>query len=658
MSSLAYERWRTLAQPLPALRQARGLDALWAGTVGAAARFAPRRAALLRRAERIAESVDEQRSMDDGALDHAIERAREGALRRSSGAIDQDRACALLCVAAERSVGLTPYVEQIAGALALVRGCFVEMATGEGKTLVAALAGAVHGWRARGCHVVTVNGYLAERDAAWMRPFYGRAGVSVGYVVDGMDREARTSGYSCDVTYSTNKEVAADYLRDRLDRGGRAARGGLAAALLGELDGRSGDERMPVMRGLEAVIIDEADSVLVDEAVTPLIISGRSPEERAMSRVILAAESIARGLEPKRDFVADARHREVRLTEAGRARIAVLASSFDEQNPVWRIDRRREEVVAQALNARENFVRDRDYVVIGGSVMIVDESTGRLMPDRAWRDGLHQAVEAKEGLEVRPPDRTLARISFQQYFRLYRTLGGMSGTLRESAPELWRVYGRPVVVLPTHRSVRRKRLPDRWHGSRERRRAAIVEEIIHVVGEGRPVLVGTRNVSESETLSVLLHEAGIAHEVLNAVRHADEARIIERAGRAGQVTVATNMAGRGTDIRLGQGVAERGGLHVIASERHDSARIDRQLFGRAGRQGDPGSAVAYASPEDELFRTHGGRAIASMLGSRGAAFIIRLLQARSEAEGKRRRIAVAREDDWLDDMLGFAGERS
>jgi preprotein translocase subunit SecA len=461
-----------------------------------------------------------------------------------------------------------------------------------------------------------------------------------------MNPQQRRDAYDADVTYCTNKEVTADFLRDRLMLGRERS---LASVLLGKLvdPGSARADRL-VMRGMEYAIVDEADSVLIDEAVTPLIISGDSPNAESAEAYQQAAQ-LASQFEPTVHYRTDHRYHEIRLTDLGRQ---LLDQSRQGRGSVWAGFRRSEELVIQALTARDLYRPGKQYVVREGKVVIVDEFTGRLMPDRTWRDGLHQAVEAKEQLKVQPFKQTLARVSFQNFFRLYRRLAGMTGTAAEARAELWQIYRLPVVRIPTHRPCIRHKFADRIYTTADQRWAAIVEEIQRVHHEGRPVLIGTRSVQASEHLSALLTEADLDHQVLNAERHAEEAAIIAQAGQSGRITVATNMAGRGTDIKLGAGVAQRGGLHVIATERHEATRIDRQLFGRAARQGDPGSAIAIISLEDELIQHHAPKwAKACHLPPR---LRFALAQRRAQAVAYRNRRGVLRTDDWINEHLAFA----
>jgi preprotein translocase subunit SecA len=566
------------------------------------------------------------------------------------------RGLALLREAARRECGLQPYPVQLAGALALHRGHLAEMATGEGKTLVAALAAALAGWSGRPCHVVTVNDYLAARDANWFRPLLTFAGLNVAAVTGDLDPRQRRAAYAHAVVYTTAKELLADYLRDRLALGESS----FAERLALRLAVRGAAERV-VQRGLDTAIVDEADSVLIDEAVTPLIIS-RQGQNAALRDACVEAQRLSEQFERGTDYSIDRRYREVELRPAGKEKLRQLA---DRMPTLWRGEERRRELLEQALNAREFFERDRHYVVQDGKVTIVDEFTGRLMPQRTWRDGLHQAIEAREGLEVTHPTETLARMSFQRFFRQFRRLSGMTGTGLEAAGEFWHIYRLPVVRIPTHRPCVRVQWPDRTFATAEEKWQAIAVEIRRVHQTGRPVLVGTRSIEASEALARMLEAAGLSARVLNAVRHREEAAIIALAGNPGAITLATNMAGRGTDIRLAEGVAALGGLHVIATERHESSRIDRQLFGRAGRQGDAGSAQAFVSAEDEVLRRFLAAPVRALLaraaGAGGLAldsavrFSVRRAQARAQAQAYRQRRAVLQQDQWLEEYLGFAG---
>ena len=618
---------------------------------------------FLRRADRVLALEKDYRDLGSGRLREAAAEMRDRF--RRGGATDEvlERAYALVREVARRQTGMSIFRVQVAGALALQAGCIAEMATGEGKTLSATLPATIEGWRGKGCHVVTHNDYLATRDADWMGKVYRFCGLRVAAVEQGMKPPERREAYQADITYCTNKEVTADFLRDRLALGRLQ---GLPSALMAKIaeGAGSGTDRL-VQRGLHFAIVDEADSILIDEAVTPLIISGEAPNleqvEAFQQAAHLAAQLVPSGRDP--EFRVNRRYREVDLTDAGKDRLEELAGDL---GGVWAGARRREELVTQALTAREFYLRDKQYIVDEEEkVVIVDEFTGRLMPDREWRDGLHQAVSAKEEVEVQPPKDTYARVSFQRFFRLYRKLAGMTGTAAEAWREFWQIYHAPVVTIPTNRPCIRKVLPDRVYATEEAKWKGIVEEIRRLHETGRPILVGTRSVGASERVSQLLTDLGLEHQVLNAVRHREEAQVTAAAGQPGKITVATNMAGRGTDIRLGAGVADLGGLHVLATERHEAGRIDRQLFGRSARQGDPGSAQAVVSLEDELVRRHAPHLAASLrrrhgrtdreVSGRLSRHLFNSAQRRAERLSLAQRKGVLRADDWLDEYLGFAG---
>lgn len=560
--------------------------------------------------------------------------------------------------AARRQLGLHPFPVQLMGALAMYRGCLAEMATGEGKTLTAGLAAVLAGWTKRPCHVVTVNDYLVERDAAWLRPLYTVCGVTVGAVTAAMDVAARQKGYAADVTYTTSKELLADFLRDRLRLGGLP---NPTRRLIRQLVTPKQATDGLVMRGLHTAIVDEADSLLIDEAVTPLIISAPTKNELLKEAGVLA-EQIVTGLEAERHYERNTRYREIELTDEGRDKLADAAGQLP---GLWRGNDRRMELIRQALVAREFFIRDKHYIVVDGKLVIVDEFTGRPMPQRTWREGVHQAIEAKEGLPLSDPSETIARLSFQRFFRCFHKLSGMTGTAREATGEFWQVYGLPVVTIPVNRPCLRQQWPDQFFATEAAKWDAVVAEIKRIHDLGRPVLVGTRSVVASENLAARLGEIGLWPKVLNAARLDEEADIVALAGEPGRITIATNMAGRGTDIKLGPGVAELGGLHVIATERHESGRVDRQLFGRAGRQGDPGSAQAFVSAEDELIRRFLPatlqRALKRVLERRLpqhrklTEMAFGLAQRRAQHLAFKQRQSVMRADTWLGEALSFAG---
>jgi preprotein translocase subunit SecA len=572
-------------------------------------------------------------ALSDDALKAKTEEFRS---RLAAGAtLDQllPEAFAVVREASRRVLGMRHFDVQLIGGMALHRGRIAEMRTGEGKTLMATLPAYLNALPAEGVHVVTVNEYLAQRDADWMGPVYRFLGLSVGVIRNSQSAEEKRAAYRCDITYGTNNEFGFDYLRDNL-----AFR----------LEDR-------VQRQLAFAIVDEVDSILIDEARTPLIISGPAEEgtdtyvainnlvprlergetiEKTATSAFSAAETDSTG-----DYTVDEKQRQVHLTEVGHEKVEALMieagllrdgeSLYDPANI------RLMHHLNAALRAHAIYKRDVEYIVRGGEVIIVDEFTGRTMPGRRWSDGLHQAVEAKEGVRVREENQTIASITFQNYFRLYKKLSGMTGTADTEAPEFMQIYGLEVNVIPTHRPMVRKDHADLVHLTQADKFKAIVEDIRDCASRSQPVLVGTTSIETSELLSGVLKQENIAHEVLNAKQHEREAQIVAQAGRPGAVTIATNMAGRGTDIVLGGSLeaelhalpetatpADRervksewqarhdqalaaGGLHIIGTERHESRRIDNQLRGRSGRQGDPGSSRFYLSMEDNLMRIFG-----------------------------------------------------
>lgn len=658
MESVISTTWRMLAQPPQGAEPPRGLDALWHQTTGFALRLQRRTHRFLQQADRIVDLEKNFSHFSDRKLRDLLASLRDRCQLGRDNAADRDQAFAILREVAARTVGLRPYREQVAAALAMDAGCIAEMATGEGKTLVATLPAVLAGWRGRGCHVITANDYLARRDADLMKAVYRFCGLTVGCIAPDMPPKQRKQAYNAHVTYGTNKEVAADYLRDRLLKGNLQ---GLASVLLAKIAGHGGDRiDQLVQRGLECAIVDEADSVFIDEAATPLLISGPGTNQEQIEAYEQAAQLI-RHLDPDNDYRVDPHTRDVQLTPAGKQRLARVVEPL---GGLWKGCRRREELILQTLVARRFFIRGKHYIVEGEQVVIVDEFTGRLMPERTWRNGLHQAIEAKEGLPINLPKETYARISFQRFFRMYRKLSGMSGTVAEAQSELWGIYRLPVVTIPTHRPCQRKVLPDRVFTTDTAKWAAVIDAIESVHGIGRPILVGTGSIRESDFLSGLLSDRGLKHRLLNGARQASEAQIIAGAGQAKQITVATNIAGRGTDIKLGKGVAQLGGLHVIATQRFEARRIDRQLFGRCARQGDPGSAQAFISLEDVLIKNNSRRMmilLRPIYGRRAREIssalwwrLIGAMQRRAEGVAWRMRRDVLSADNWLDDNLGFA----
>ena len=495
---------------------------------------------------------------------------------------------ALVREASRRVMGMRHYDVQLVGGIVLHRGKIAEMKTGEGKTLVATLPVALNALSGKGVHVVTVNDYLATRDAQWMGKLYNFLGLSVGVIVNGLDDQARKEAYGADITYGTNNEFGFDYLRDNMK---------FYATQL-------------VQRGHNFAIVDEVDSILIDEARTPLIISGASDESVGMYR---AMDQIVRQLGPE-DYTVDEKARTAMLSEEGVAHCEALLhvdNLFDPANIT------QQHCILQALKAHHVFKRDVDYIVQNDKVVIVDEFTGRLMDGRRYSDGLHQALEAKENVTIAAENQTLASITFQNYFRMYDKLAGMTGTADTEAVEFHQIYNLEVVSIPPNKPMQRKDYPDLIYRTRKEKYDAIIEAIRELYEKGQPVLVGTISIETSEMLSQRLKKLNIPHSVLNAKQHAREAEIVAQAGQKGHVTIATNMAGRGTDIVLGEGVLELGGLHILGTERHESRRIDNQLRGRSGRQGDPGSSRFYLSLEDDLMRLFGSDRISGLMEKLG-----------------------------------------
>lgn len=565
---------------------------------------------------------------------------------------------ALVREASRRVLGIEQRPVQIHGASLLLRGSLLEMATGEGKTVTALLAAAAAALAGRRVHVVTVNEYLARRDHEELGPVLHLLGLRSGLVVNGVPPDERRIAYAADVTYVDNKEVTFDYLRDRMAIGSRRSR--VRAKLASVLPDPSRGAVTPelILSGLDFAIVDEADSVLVDEAKTPLIISSQSARPDSETDYGIALD-FARTLLRDQDYALEARERAPRLLDGGKARAAAELARF---GGTWGVTRAREERVTQALSALHAFRRDQHYIVAEDKVQIVDEFTGRVMPDRSWEAGLHQMIEAKEGVPLTGQRTTIARITYQRFFRRYRHLCGMTGTGLEVAGELEAGFGLRTRPVPTHRPVRRRHLHALLVRDEPGKHAAIVAATSGALARGQPVLIGVRSVEASETLSPALARAGIAHIVLNARQDRGEAEIVAEAGRPGAVTVATNMAGRGTDIKLAPGIAERGGLHVILTEFHESGRVDRQLYGRAGRQGDPGSCQAIVSLDDEIFTRHAPKLArclrpcsARLLALMGPGLLRRVAQSRAERAARDLRHMLESQDRDNDRNLSFAG---
>ncbi len=655
--------WRQISGGKKRSKLPKGPDLIWDHAVGMIGSLKPRKSLIFRRVKRVLGLEGKFLNLSDARLKEELLGCRDlFRLGREKGC-DVERAFALIREASMRALGMKPYAVQLAAGLASELGMIAEMSTGEGKTLSVTLPAILAGWRGAGCHVLTVNDYLSSRDEEEMSKLYRFCGVSSGSLTGETPAGERRAAYLCDITYATNKEVAADFLRDSLALGRISS---LPDALLANFaydpgdvgSGRGALDRC-VMRGLSCAIIDEADSIMVDEAVTPLIISADSQNQQQIDAFAQAAE-VAKKLKEGDDYKLNHKYNEVTITDVGQEKIQKLSEAW---GGIWSGKRRREEMVDQAINAKDFFLRGKQYIIQEDKIVIVDQFTGRLMPDRTWRDGLHQAVEAKEGVEIQPPKATMARVSFQRFFKQYDKLSGLSGTVSEALPEFWQVYHMHGVVIPTHRPCLREQMADQIYATKADKWAGVVGHIERVHETGRPILVGTRTVKDSEHLAGLLKERGLVYQVLNAIHHEAEAGIVSQAGAKNRITVATNMAGRGTDIKLGAGVKELGGLHVIATDRQDSGRVDRQLFGRAGRQGDLGSAIAFASFEDELILKHAPRwakKYKNAATGRGKLRqsrqkIFDKAQRRAQRIAMNQRKSVMKTDDWLDEFLGFAG---
>jgi preprotein translocase subunit SecA len=598
------------------------------------------------------------RSLDGEAMQQQIRSLRQRLRAEGLALASVVDSFALIREMSRRILGMRHHDSQLEGGLVMLQGMVAEMETGEGKTLTATLTAATVALAGIPVHVISVNDYLTARDAETMQPLYHVLGLRVGCVVHGQNPTQRRAAYQADITYATNKELVFDYLRDRLTLAERPDHLLLQSEYL---HGRTSRSKQLLLRGLHFAIVDEADSVLIDEARTPLILSGVDGGEEERQFLEQALE-LARKLGVEQDFLLDKARRQLRLTDAGRKRIEDEAKTY---GPLWSGLVRRESTVHQALTALHLFHRDEQYLLRDGKVQIVDEFTGRIMADRSWEQGLHQLIELKEGCELTQRREALAKISYQRFFRRYLYLSGMTGTAKEVAGEFWSVYQLVTRCIPTNRPVVRKELQGRIYPSCREKWQAVVERIRELHGQGRPVLIGTRSVAASEQLSLLVSAAGLEHQVLNAKQDAEEALVVGRAGEPGCITIATNMAGRGTDISLGHGVVGMGGLHVIITERHEAARIDRQLAGRCGRQGDPGSYEAILSLEDQLFEGQHGSMLLRLARSPLARswklsqllsrMSLKFAQRGLEIYHARIRRALFRQDQAQGSLLSFSG---
>lgn len=600
--------------------------------------------------------------LPERAFRSQLREVREQVRRRGAAWPDQvSLALPLVADAARRSLGLTAYRTQLMGALAIGQGKLVEMATGEGKTLTIALAAGIAGFSGKPCHVITANDYLAGRDADELRQFYEYCSLHVAAIAAEHESPERREAYRADVVYCTGKELVADYLRDQIALGPLAESRRRAMTYLLR---RKRWRDQVVLRGLHTAIVDEADNQLIDEAVTPLIIS-RKQENEAMREACLAADSCAASLLPSEHYEVIERFKEVRLLPPGQQRIEAWCAERKGllSAPDWVAD-----LVLQSLQARHFFLKDKQYVMVDGKVVIVDEFTGRPMPGRNWRLGLHQAVEAKEGCDPSAPSETLARLSFQNFYRYFEHLSGITGTARESWREFWRIYELPFIKVPYHKPNVRRDEASAFFVSETEKWQAVVDEIVEYNAAGRPLLIGTRSVDASEQLGQMLQQQNLDCKILNAVRHEQEAEIILRAGDPESITIATNMAGRGSDIRISRAVEANGGLHVILTEGHESGRVDRQLRGRAGRQGGRGSSRLFASFDDEIYQRHLNslikipleRWIHCRLPGRRLLLAVsfRMAQRRAEYRSRRQRFLLMKQDQEIAKSVIGGGAKS
>jgi preprotein translocase subunit SecA len=594
--------------------------------------------------------------LDDEALRALARDVRLSLRRHAKPRTDDVALCfALIREAAGRILDQRHYDVQLIGGYALLRGMIAEMDTGEGKTLTVTLAAITAAFCGMPVHIVTVNDYLAQRDAEVLGPLYAFFGVSTGCVVEGMSRDERRGAYASDVTYCTNKELAFDYLRDILALGRR--RGHLRFKI-GALTGSDDVTSRVVLRGLHFAIVDEADSVLVDEARTPLILSQEANAE-GQAELYRQALEVARTLTAGRDYTIWGDDRSVQLTSHAVDQLRELA---DVLGGPWRNRVHREELIIQALTAIHLMRRDEHYIVREDKVQIVDEYTGRVMADRFWTDGLHQMIELKESCPMSGTRLTLARMTYQRFFRRYRRLSGLSGTAREIGSELWCVYRLAIAQIPPNRPSRRKAVPAIVARDLEAKWPLVVAKTREFSARGVPVLIGTRSVATSELASLHLTAADLPHVVLNAAQDKAEADIVAAAGQPGRITVATNMAGRGTDIRLSDRAIANGGLHVIMLEAHDARRVDRQLAGRCSRQGQPGTFIPILSLQDALLDETLSRSEKKLVrlgyglyGERFARWVMRRAQRKAERLHARMRRSLLRSDEVLDHALAFSG---
>ncbi len=623
-----------------------GLDGWLQGFVGELSRFRKPSRQLHRQAFAIESSRQQLETTDDAELKNRLQAISRTLAKGQLETEDLTQALTLIAEAAYRTLGMRPYVPQIMGALGLCQGRLIEMGTGEGKSLTACLAAVVYAWSGRPFHLLTVNDYLSTRDAEAFEEFYQFCGVQVAAVTETMDDVERRQKYKAGVVYTTGKQLLADFLRDRLKLGTihhpsrRLLRKSLVKA------DKPGQEL--VLRGIDSVIVDEADSILIDEAVSPLIISSPGQNDQLL-QAVSTADQLAPLFEQDRDYKVDQQLRDLHFTHQGQQQLTQLALQLP---GIWQAERRREELLKQALMARCFYIKGQHYIVDEQKVVIVDEYSGRLMANRSWGQGLHQAIEAKEKIPLTPPSETIARLSFQRFFRLFRRMAGMSGTAVEAAGECAKIYRLSALIIPPHKPSQLRHWPNQLCQNKDHKWQTILDSVVQLHEQQRPVLIGTRSVKDSEVLAALFRQRGLPYKLLNALNHEQEADIIATAGHLASITIATNMAGRGTDIELSEAASELGGLHVIISEKHESRRIDRQLAGRAARQGQAGSVQSYMCPDDELLRQYSRKT--DRLTS--LSWRINSAQKRAEDSASKQRKNTLQADQWMDESLLF-GQR-
>jgi preprotein translocase subunit SecA len=612
---------------------------------------------LLQQAQKVNHLSQTLSLLTDDELTLALQQYQSGfkQKRRNCDEIFLINALAHIVEACDRVLHIRPFDVQIMGALALYQNYVIEMKPGEGKTITAGLAAILKGWRGLPCHVVTTNDYLAARDVRTLKPLFERCNVTVGAIVSDIQATQRKAIYRNDVVYATSKELLADFLRDQIHLNGELDSHQLLINEFNQVGSRS---KNTTMRGLHSVIIDEADSVLSDEAVTPLIISVEG-QNHLLKEAVQITKLIIDKLQPTVHYTLNSRYRDIALNALGKALIEELATELPS---IWQIALWRDELIQQGLIAREFFIKEHHYTIIDGKLVIVDEKTGRLMHGRTWRYGLQQAIEAKENIELSNPSETQASLSFQHFFRLYATVSGMSGTLHGLKNEFWHIYGVHILTIPPRFPSKLTLLPEVIYPSNQDKWSAVVAKIQQFSEKGLPVLVGTRSIQDSEELAEKIRGLGFSCSVLNALYHEQEAQIIAQAGQPYAITIATNMAGRGTDILVNEQMNNAGGLHVISTELYESRRIDWQLYGRSGRQGQQGQAICLLSLEDELLMTYCpdyiraklAKVISTPIGQKLSLFIYRHIQKKAERIAFISRKNMLQHSIQLKNMLPFS----